>query len=472
MGFVFFDTETSGLSPPFDQILQFAAVHTDHDLVEIERFEVRSRLQPHVVPHPAALLVNRLPIARLLDRSLPTHIAMIEAIETRLRAYSPAIFTGYNSIGFDEEMLRHALYQSLYPPYLTSGKGCGRADVYALVQSAIAIDPGCLVVPVKDNGQRDLRLPSLLATNGIRSDSSHDAMADALGTLALCRLLRDRSPEAWQGFVRLSNKSVVGEIVDHDEAFVLTEFFGGEPYHRLVCSLGNIPGNPNGRFCIDLSRDPDEWADMDDEAVRAQICCKGTPLRRVKVNGAPIITTLDTVDEIMPGLDLSAARRRAERYRSSGDFAARLIGIYTADWQSRDASPFAEACLYSGGFIQDEDLAIARDFHRVNWPDRMAIAARFPDARLRSLAERLCHIYARAHLPQEICRSADLALADRLLDAQGGPRTLGEALAATDELLASASSEDADLLSDFKGYLVEREARVRAFRVKAADAAD
>ena len=46
MGFVFFDTETSGLSPPFDQILQFAAVHTDHDLVEIERFEVRSKFVP------------------------------------------------------------------------------------------------------------------------------------------------------------------------------------------------------------------------------------------------------------------------------------------------------------------------------------------------------------------------------------------------------------------------------------------
>ncbi|WP_405023213.1 exonuclease domain-containing protein [Mesorhizobium sp. BE184] len=44
MGYVFFDTETTGLSPAFDQILHFAAIHTDHELKELDRFEVRSRL--------------------------------------------------------------------------------------------------------------------------------------------------------------------------------------------------------------------------------------------------------------------------------------------------------------------------------------------------------------------------------------------------------------------------------------------
>lgn len=35
-------------------------------------------------------------------------------------SWRPAVFVGFNSIRFDEEMLRHALFQCLYPVYLTS----------------------------------------------------------------------------------------------------------------------------------------------------------------------------------------------------------------------------------------------------------------------------------------------------------------------------------------------------------------
>jgi len=35
MGFVFYDTETTGTNTAFDQILQFAAVRTDDDLGEV-----------------------------------------------------------------------------------------------------------------------------------------------------------------------------------------------------------------------------------------------------------------------------------------------------------------------------------------------------------------------------------------------------------------------------------------------------
>jgi exodeoxyribonuclease-1 len=50
MAFVFYDTETTGTNPAFDQILQFGAIRTDDDLNELERFEIRCRLLPHVVP--------------------------------------------------------------------------------------------------------------------------------------------------------------------------------------------------------------------------------------------------------------------------------------------------------------------------------------------------------------------------------------------------------------------------------------
>jgi len=48
MSFVFFDAETTGLQQGFDQIVHFAAIRTDNDLNETDRFEARSRLLPHV----------------------------------------------------------------------------------------------------------------------------------------------------------------------------------------------------------------------------------------------------------------------------------------------------------------------------------------------------------------------------------------------------------------------------------------
>jgi len=50
MSFVFYDTETTGISTDFDQILQFAAIRTDADLNEVDRIEMRCRLLPQVVP--------------------------------------------------------------------------------------------------------------------------------------------------------------------------------------------------------------------------------------------------------------------------------------------------------------------------------------------------------------------------------------------------------------------------------------
>ena len=58
MPYVFYDTETTGTETPFDQILQFAAIRTDDALNELERFNIRCRLLPHIIPSPKALLIT------------------------------------------------------------------------------------------------------------------------------------------------------------------------------------------------------------------------------------------------------------------------------------------------------------------------------------------------------------------------------------------------------------------------------
>ena len=58
MGFVFYDLETTGISPAYDQPLQFAAIRTDDSFAEIERINLRCRIAPHIIPSPQALIIT------------------------------------------------------------------------------------------------------------------------------------------------------------------------------------------------------------------------------------------------------------------------------------------------------------------------------------------------------------------------------------------------------------------------------
>ena len=123
MAFVFYDTETTGTHLHFDQILQFAAILTTDDLVEVERFEIRSRLLPHVVASPGAINVTSVTAAQLHDPAYPSHYEMACRIHQKLTEWEPAQFIGHNSIDFDEVLLRSAFYKSLLPVYLTNTNG-------------------------------------------------------------------------------------------------------------------------------------------------------------------------------------------------------------------------------------------------------------------------------------------------------------------------------------------------------------
>ena len=61
---VFFDVETSGLSPQFDQITQIAAIRSDWDFSERAdgrgHFNFRAKRTSSIVPSPTAMLTTRL----------------------------------------------------------------------------------------------------------------------------------------------------------------------------------------------------------------------------------------------------------------------------------------------------------------------------------------------------------------------------------------------------------------------------
>jgi len=466
MGFVFFDTETTGLKHGFDQIVHFAAIRTDANLNEVDRFEARSRLLPHVLPHPAALRTNGLPIGRLLDPSLSSHYDMVRAIRQRLLSWSPSIFVGYNSIRFDEEMLRHALFQALHPAYLTSNHNNSRADVWGLVMAAAAVSPACLSVPIGPEGRPIFRLEQLASANGVAHERAHDALSDVVATLELCRLVHQRSPELWQRFVRFSKKATVADFVEAEDGFMLTEFFANQAYHAPVVCIGRDPDQANGRFCLGLNGDVDRLAAMTDDELRTELAQKPCPVRRLRINAAPTLTALYDAPEVMlDGVDIEAIEAQARRVKGDSALCSRLVSAYTSTREPRVPSPHPEERLYDG-FPGPQDEARMIAFHDADWRDRLSIVQSFDDERLRFFGLRLLYFEARSVLPEGLRLELERALSGHLVDDDAGGLTLEQALREIEETLSDGASDVGGTLADYRTYLVGRMARVTDFRAK------
>jgi exodeoxyribonuclease-1 len=465
MSFVFFDTETTGLKRGFDQILHFAAIRTDADLNEIARFETRSRLLPHVLPHPSALRTNGLPIERLTDTSLSSHYAMVGEVQQTLLAWSPAIFVGFNSIRFDEEMLRHALFQCLFPAFLTSNHRNCRADALSLVMAADAVSPAQLVVPLGAEGRRTFRLALLAAANGVAHTHAHDAMSDVLATVDLCRLVFQRSPELWQRFVRFSNKTTVADFVEAEDGFVLTEFFGGQAYHTATVCIGRDPDQANGRLCLSLGEDVEPLAAMNDVELQSRLSEKPSPIRRLRINAAPTLTALfDAPDHILNGASIDDVERRARRVKDDAGLRTRLVAAYFASRKPYPLSPHIEERIYNGFPGPSDEMRMAA-FHATPWEERIAIVQSFDDERLLWFGLRLIYFEARSVLPAPLRAEVESRLADQLTGDGTGALTYEIALAETDKLLEGTTDSDG-LLSQYRLYLQGRSARVAAFKAR------
>src|SRR5664280_665932 len=135
MTYIFYDTETTGKHTSFDQILQFAAIKTDAELNVLDTFDIRCRLLPYIVPSPGALLVTGATIADITTCPL-SHFEMMRQIHAKMHRWSEGgvVFVGWNSMKFDETLLRQAYYQTLLPVYQTNTNGNGRADRMRMAQ--------------------------------------------------------------------------------------------------------------------------------------------------------------------------------------------------------------------------------------------------------------------------------------------------------------------------------------------------
>ena len=182
--YLFYDIETTGLSKAFDQVLQFAAIRTDSQLNELDRFTVKVQLRPDVIPSPGAVITNRISL-----KDQVTGLCEYEAIRKihHLINQRNTISLGYNSLGFDDEFLRFAFHRNLLPPYTHQFKnGCRRMDLLPIAVMFWLYKREVITWP-QLNTKPSLKLEHINEVNQLASGPSHEATVDVEATLGLAR---------------------------------------------------------------------------------------------------------------------------------------------------------------------------------------------------------------------------------------------------------------------------------------------
>ncbi|HEY9080474.1 exonuclease domain-containing protein [Magnetovibrio sp.] len=390
MAFIFYDTETTGLAAGFDQILQFAGIVTDDDLNPIEEINLRCRLQPHVIPSPGALVITGVRPSDIAGANL-SHYEMIREIRALIERYAPAVIVGYNSISYDEGMLRQAFYQTLNPTYLTNTGGNMRMDVLKLAHAASQYAPDVLQVPLNDKGKPSFKLELLAPTNGLTHLDAHEALSDTQATLDLARLIRDRAPAVWEAMRRTSSKQGALAALDED-VFCSSEMMFGQP-SILATKIAANPDNPSEVAVFDLSHDPTPYLDTSEKDMSSLLRISPRPIRIIKANQSPIVTphTLSHPGVAGHGQTMDQLMDKVRAVREHPTFARNVAGAVATRYPEREAPAYVEQRIFEG-FPSAADNALMEQFHAAPWADRPAIVSRIQDARLRELGERLIYL--------------------------------------------------------------------------------
>lgn len=462
MQFVFYDSETTGTETSFDQILQFAAVRTN-DALEIEcpdtdTLNIRCRRLPHNIPSPGALMVTHTAV-EALDHAEFSHYEMMRTISTKLANWSPATFIGYNSISFDERLLRQGFYQTLLPLYLTNTNGCRRADLMQMVQAAAVYTPEKLRIPKSEN-RLVFKLGEVVRANGITFGESeaHDALQDVYATIALARLLRTVAPAIWDTMLMAAHKTEVQRFMEGSEVFYVTNFFYGKVYTEVVTVAGRNPENDSEIAVFNLGQAPDSYLGLDVDELVVVLGQSPKVIRTVKANSQPTVMpfTAKPAGGTKSGqLEEEIYRRRARAIRQDNNFQDRVSQalIKKRSLAEVEPSPYVEGRIYDA-FSSAEDEALKREFHRVPWSARLGICRQFSDQRLVELGRRLIYFEHPEVLTRGELEGMNQWLAEHILTDGDVPwTTIPKALIEVGDLKRTASRDVLPQLREIERYL-------------------
>ncbi|HBT89152.1 exodeoxyribonuclease I [Desulfobacter sp.] len=392
---LFYDIETSGLNPAFDQVLTFACIRTDMSLNEIGREDIVIRLRDDIVPSPGAFLTHRLD-AEILEVGISEYHAALK-IHSLLNT-PQTISIGYNSLGFDDEFLRFLFYRNLLDPYSHQfANGCSRMDMLPVTLIYYLFCTHALSWPVLEKGQPTMKLEHLTRQNKFTtSGRAHQAMNDVESVVGLAKAF-SKYGEIWsyvQGFFdkradleRMDNlqSSKLSKAYGMDLALMISVSFGAEcNYMAPVVFVGGSVPYKNQSLWIRL--DKEGMFDQVDEALGVYDLIA---IRKKPGDQLFILPVLDRFWEKLLPKSHTACMRNLDFIKENMSGFNKTVSFHRNFKYPQVPDIDLDADLYQGGFFSFQDKKEIAIFHKTEEKKRYQATQSFQSNRVRMLAQRI-----------------------------------------------------------------------------------
>ncbi|MFH2058447.1 MAG: exonuclease domain-containing protein [Pseudomonadota bacterium] len=391
--FLFYDIETSGLNPAFDQVLTFAGIRTDLDLNEIERETITVQLRRDIVPSPRAFLTHGLTYDELAngiseyDAARKIH-ALVNTPGT--------ISLGYNSLGFDDEFLRFLFYRNLLDPYVHQyGNGCSRMDLLPITVVLRVFHPDGVIWPTID-GKPSLKLELISRENQfVTSGRAHEAMSDVEALIGLTKKLIQKK-DIWnycfdffnktRDEVRINTIETVCDILSdkYQLCLMVSAAFGPDAnYLAPVIHIGQSIAYKNQNLWLRLDSD-----DILGLETKAQF--KDTYIIRKRYGDTPIV--LPAIERFWMKLSEPSKESIARNLKIIGSHGPRFkefIAYHRAYKYPRVPNIDSDAALYQDGFFSSREKKESHLFHQAGNDEKSLILEQIKSPRIQQLAHRI-----------------------------------------------------------------------------------
>ena len=380
----FYDLETTGLFPRSDRIMQFAGQRTDMNLEPIgDPINILVKLSDDTLPSPYAIKTTGItPQMTHADGVTEAEFAkfLLEQVFTE-----DTIATGFNSIRFDDEFIRHLFWRNFHDAYEWHwDSGRSRWDILDVVRMTRALRPEGINWPVKEDGTETNRLELITGLNGISHESAHDALSDVNALIDVARLVRGRQPQLYDYLLKMRDKKLVAELVNLNDPKPIVYSSGAyaSEFHKTTVVFPIAPVK-NGVLVYDLRHDLDS---IDREKLYPIV-------KELHFNKCPAVAVLEVLDKSDGWNKISLSReqidKNLQKLLAHPEFAEQM----REKSESREfpKSPDAESALYDG-FLDDPDRRRILEIPSLNQDQLATYHQNFDDPRLPEL---LIHYKAR-----------------------------------------------------------------------------
>ena len=204
------------------------------------------------------------------------------------------IAVGYNSINFDDEVIRSTLYRNLYDPFEREYRNrCSRWDIINLVRATHDLRPEGMDFSIlnPETNAPSFKLTDLTAENGIEQVGAHDALVDVRATIAVAKLIKQKQPRLFQWALEHRGKNEIAkeiQVLNHLPFLHTCPMFVSERgnTHPLL-PLFYEAEKSAALYCFDLTKDIPESAEGGYQE---------TGIMRLMINRSPFIAPVSTLD--------------------------------------------------------------------------------------------------------------------------------------------------------------------------------